>query len=359
MAKIKKGIDQLASLNSLGRISQEGLRQVSHITSQTQQNNQISEKKDEITKQESVQNNSVSNQPVEQQNQIMPDEKTLEKEKESSQKYHEFLEVKRKEIVNLKVSELDDAPSTLNFFPPLTETKALFLKFSIQNSGLFDPIIVWEKKNGRYMILSGHNRVKAFRELMRESDDDEYIYIPGIVYGADEIDEEKAKEIIIDTNFIQRGDFSPKLRGEIVKARMDLYQNQRDSKGRRINEIAQELNIKKTTIYEDMQIIENVIPEIRELYFNGTISRAAVLRVPYLYKELQEMIYQDYPTLIDNKHLRKIEKGMMEQDVRNLFEEDTNKIINDLTVRVKIPENHYDEFMQMYNQFMTEIEKSK
>lgn len=214
----------------------------------------------------------------------------------------------QKEKVFIDIDLLDDAPAEWNFFPGLSPEKMLQLKMSITNSGILTPIIVWERMDGRYTILAGHNRVHASREILEENADipnlsRDYRKIPAIVYSPTEIDETKAREIIIDTNYIQRGEMSPKLRVPIIVARRELMLMQTDEKGRTIKELADALNIKKASIYQDIQIGTDVIPEIQELYFNEKISRRAVLVFPTYDKPTQKWLYENYLELLTSERI--------------------------------------------------------
>ena len=110
-----------------------------------------------------------------------------------------------KKIVEIPIENLKPAPSEWNFFPPISEGKMLEMMMSIQENGLFNPITIWNRGE-EYMILSGHNRVNAYKRIVDEFKDTEgfdpkeYETIGAIMYDVDEIDENKAKEIIIDTN---------------------------------------------------------------------------------------------------------------------------------------------------------------
>ena len=329
------------------------LESISSIPSPIPDTKEITEtdNKDEtILEQTTTMTTSVDIIPA-QRNEIIDISRT---EQEQS-RYEKFIMNTKKNIVEVDVHLLDPAPLNWNIFPKLSDTKITQLVFSIENSGLFDPIIVWEKENGRYMILSGHNRVAAFQRLLQEySDDDTYVYIPAIIYQKDELTQEQAKEIIIDTNFIQRGDFNPRLRAKILQARKDIYKNQKDKKGRNIKEIAKELGLKKTAIYEDFTIIEKTIPFFQNLYYEGTISRKSILKIATLSFDLQNIISTKYPDKITDRKIASINKNITEEDINTLFES-SNTFAMDKTVKVKIPSNRYDEFMAIYNKFISEF----
>ena len=64
------------------------------------------------------------------------------------------------DIFQLELDKLKAAPKEWNFYVPLNDNKMSELIESIIDNGLLNPIIVWENDND-YMILAGHNRVKA------------------------------------------------------------------------------------------------------------------------------------------------------------------------------------------------------
>ena len=111
-------------------------------------------------------------------------------------------------VYNISLSTLESAPVKWNFYSPLNDNKMEELLNSIVNNGLLVPIIVWEQvdnpTNPKYMILSGHNRVKAYEILKEVTKSNKYDKINAIVKRKEEISEDEAREIIIDTNWVQR-----------------------------------------------------------------------------------------------------------------------------------------------------------
>ncbi|MBC8059633.1 MAG: ParB N-terminal domain-containing protein, partial [Clostridiaceae bacterium] len=64
-------------------------------------------------------------------------------------------------IKHINLDNLISSPLEWNFYKPLSFDKENELVESIQENGLINPIIVWEKGDNKYMILAGHNRVNA------------------------------------------------------------------------------------------------------------------------------------------------------------------------------------------------------
>lgn len=287
------------------------------------------------------------------QSEMLPEDKKTEKAEADMKKY---IEDTNKKMEMLPIDELDPAPKEWNFFPALNHEKFQQLKMSLMNNGVLTPLLVWRRDNNRYMILSGHNRVEAHREILREYSDislkRDYHHVPVIIYDKDEIDDRKAQEIIIDTNYIQRGQFDPKLRVMIVQRRMELMKTQVDEKGRRIDQIEQDLGIKKSAIYEDLQIGEKIIPELQELYYSRKINRKAVLKFVYFMEPVQKELYKKYGDKMTTKNVSKLKKNMnMDEEFEKIFNTSPEDEVLTKQVKFDIPEEYYDEFMKMYNEF--------
>jgi ParB family chromosome partitioning protein len=335
MAKLKD--KRINSINALGKRSLNDLREVSKNVGDS--STQI-EKKTDILQKEMQEIQTKKEQDL--LSTISKEHKKLE--------YSDFW--RDRPITEIPISLLDNAPHDWNIFPPLSETKMLYLKMSIENSGLFDPIIVKEKENGRYMIISGHNRVQAHRELLEEYNDDKYTNIRAIVYKKEELDDKKAKEMIIDTNFIQRGDFNSTLRTKILQARSEIYQTQKDKKSRNIKELAESFGIKKSAIYDDFAIIEKLHPQYKEQFFKNKMSRRVALKLAQFSIETQQWIIDTLPPARDD-NTKLLKKNMTREQIEKIFLTDNSK---KRTVKVQIPDERYDEFLKMYHNFLEKEE---
>lgn len=269
--------------------------------------------------------------------------------------YDNIVKESSKSIVDVDIDKLYSAPSDINFFPPISEDKMLEMMFSILDNGLFHPIIIWEKDNdGRYMILAGHNRVEAYKRIIEEYKDEEgfnvndYKKIPSIIYNSDEIDERKAKEITIDTNYVQRQD-DKQLMPTIVKNRMDIVRNRKDIKGRTIDIVASELGLSRTKVYEDHVIAENIIPEFQELYYNGELRKKPVLRFNWFSKETQRWMYETYGDYINNKTVSRIKKGMNKHQLGKTFMYEDN---SESRVTFRVPKVLEVELINLVNDWI-------
>lgn len=267
-----------------------------------------------------------------------------------------------KSVQIISVDDLYDAPANWNKFPSIRESnieKYLETKMSIANSGVFNPLIVWEYpesqftgdtgKTARYMILSGHNRCHISRELAEEYPEnaDKYRMLSCKVYGKDEIDEIKAREIINDTNLLQRDSIPNKLRIEILNDRLVYAESQKTPKGETIQQLADQLGLKKTAIYEDMQIKHSLIEPFQELYFAEKLKKKDALALLRLPKDQQQWLCDEYDTEdIVNGELRKIKAHMSTKEIREIVEA---KDLSNATkiIKIEIPVELESEFKQM------------
>lgn len=273
--------------------------------------------------------------------------------------HRSILNVEEKQVQNIPLSKLIPAPAGWNFFPPISEDKMLEMMMSIQENGLFNPIILW-KQGTEYMILSGHNRVIAYNRILSEYvntpnfNPEEFSSIPSRVFAEDEINEIKAREIIIDTNYIQR-DEDKRLLPIIIKNRIEITQKRKDKKGRTIDIVAKELGIGRTKIYEDFIIGEEIIPEISNLFFDGVITKKALLRFAWYNKGVQKYLYDQCKKYITTQNCMKIKKGMSRNELVELFKS-TAKEERTIIVQFDVPESLKEDFKTMCALWLKEHE---
>lgn len=269
-------------------------------------------------------------------------------------RYKDIIVSTGKNISHIEIDKLYDAKSEWNFFPEISEDKMIEMIFSILENGLFNPIIVWKQKTDNYMILSGHNRVNAYKRILKEYREVEnfkesnYKKIPAIIYSENEIDEKKAKEIIIDTNYIQRNE-DRRLLPIIIKNRMKIVGNRKDKKGRTIQIVAEEMGLSKTKVYEDYIIYNKLIEEFQELYYDGRLIKKAVLRLTWFDKKMQKWIYDNFLNKINNEKLMRLKKSYNKDVICRLFNEKEKQMIK---VKVMIPKELETKFQVMVKEWL-------
>lgn len=276
------------------------------------------------------------------------------------QDYEKIIKNTGKEEQQIDLELMDNAPEDWNFFSELKveqPSKFAELKMSIYNLGVLQPLILWKQENDRYMILAGRNRRDASRDVIIDCQDEpgfdekKFRYIKSIVYEHDELTEEEAQEIIIDTNYVQR-EYTPKTRVLITKKRMGILEKQRYSKGRSIAQLAKEMKIEKSAIYDNLSIGQKVIEPLQELYFDEKITKKAVLKFVYFDFETQQWILENFAEQITDARVKRLKKSMKtKEDIEKVFT-DADEGVKFKRLEVTIPVDRVEEFQKMLDAFL-------
>lgn len=277
------------------------------------------------------------------------------------QDYEKIIKNTGKEEQQIDLELMDNAPEDWNFFSELKveqPSKFAELKMSIYNLGVLQPLILWKQENDRYMILAGRNRRDASRDVIIDCQDEpgfdekKFRYIKSIVYEHDELTEEEAQEIIIDTNYVQR-EYTPKTRVLITKKRMGILEKQRYSKGRSIAQLAKEMKIEKSAIYDNLSIGQKVIEPLQELYFDEKITKKAVLKFVYFDFETQQWILENFADQITDARVKRLKKSMKtKEEIEKVFT-DADEGVKFKRLEVTIPVDRVEEFQKMLDAFLT------
>lgn len=252
-------------------------------------------------------------------------------------------------ITMIPVAEL--TPSNMNFFKKLSDSKYSELKESIVNNGLLNPVIVRTNKEGAdstksFEILAGENRFHIFSELGK-------LEIPARIV---DVSDDKAKEILVDTNVAQRQELTAM---EIAKAydekkrilgnrqgkRTDLTGD--DQSGATRDLIAQEYGKSGMTVDRYLRLM-NLTPKFQELVDSGEIPAKTGMELGLLDEETQNKIFATnksgaegittknvsaVKTLINEKKKQELEKesnkGKKKDEIAvNVTKDELNKIFN-------------------------------
>ena len=254
------------------------------------------------------------------------------------------------DIFQLELDRLKEAPKEWNFYVPLNDNKMGELIESIIDNGLLNPIIVWENDND-YMILAGHNRVKAYSMLYEQTKDEKYRKIYAYIKKKNEINEDEARTIIIDTNFVQRQLSTIEKTKSIVIKYNQLGRKKRNSFGETTAEIiAKQYNLKERQIYNYYKL-NNLIPEFMERIDKGTMSIKSGLKLAHIDSSLQKNIYDNYNDILDNNRIQSLNIKLDKEEIIAQLESRTNKFV---PVTVKIPMELEDEFRIYIDKWLKE-----
>lgn len=265
--------------------------------------------------------------------------------------------------VFVDISKLYESPADWNFFKKVNIEKMAELKQSIRDNDLLYPIQVWNINKSimyqddntyidnyhltgnDYMILAGHNRTLAYMELYEETGDEKYLKIPAFIYAPNELTIQLAKNIIVDTNYVQR-----KLtQEEIVKSVLWKYANYDDSQeGNKKDNIAKSMNLPPTTSFRYYKIGLLAYP-IQKLIYNKAISADYAIKLGNYSEQLQLSIADK----LTNEKLKNMPKNLTEEGVYEYFfeKEDLSQILT-MKISYDVPIKYADEFKTHCDEYL-------
>lgn len=194
------------------------------------------------------------------------------------------------QIVQLPVNELVPFPSELHKFKPATPKRMAELVDSIRQNGIINALIVRQLSNGRYQILTGHNRRTAAIQLG-------YMTVPCIVRILP--DDDDAISVMVADNLNNR-ELLPSERGWAYRQLMDIRgrQGQRTdltspenwTKFRTSDVISREYGDSRGRIHRYIRLTY-LIESLLELVDAGKIGVGTGEQLSYLKNRNQETVY--------------------------------------------------------------------
>ncbi len=234
----------------------------------------------------------------------------------------------------VSISSLSQAPAEWNFYSPLNDQKMTELIDSILSKGLLHPIVVWQKEENAYMILAGHNRVRAYQYIYGATQDEKYLKIPALIKPIDAITEDEAKEIIIDTNWVQRNLTALEKSRSIVEkyAVLQSKSNYKSNYGAygegRIREvIAEQYHISGRQV-DELKRLTNLHESLKEKLINEEISYTVAAKAALFDEETQLWMLQNHSKCLTSKYTRRFNATMNREDLEKLFNQPLGSLKN-------------------------------
>lgn len=284
----------------------------------------------------------------------------------------------KKEAILIPIENLEFAPDDINFFPEISSEKMNEMMLSIIRWGLFSPIIVWKIEENRYMVLSGKNRVNCFNniiekyknidmekalkdadkethEIFKDFDLENFKKVPSYVYEKNEISLEEAKEIVIETNSVQR-DSLFKVRNRLNLERVKYLKKKRDIEKKQIEDIAKELGFTKRNFFYYQKIEESLIKPLKDKFVENELKFS-------LAREIARLDISEQENLNELRGLNKIKNikdfiDYADRKERGINQETLNEYLNkDLSDAIKvmgyrIPKKMQDDFKKHIEEFL-------
>lgn len=194
---------------------------------------------------------------------------------------------------------LDDLlPNPKNPYPLLDEDSMLKLMDSIEDAGLLEPVSAYPMGDGKYMLVSGHNRREAYRRLRAERDDGSFCWdkMPCVIAEAPD---SAAKERIILVEANRQRVKSPKILAmemeTIGDAYYELVQAGQKPPGRKRDWIAKQMDITSARVGRLAKISKGLSPCYNPLWDAGDLPEDTADALAGLPQEVQEWIKRVCP----------------------------------------------------------------
>jgi ParB family chromosome partitioning protein len=249
----------------------------------------------------------------------------------SSSGSFDFAHIKHDSNIRLvSINKLVKAPDEWNFYKPLSDDKMLELIDSILNNGLLQPVVIWQQEGGEYMILAGHNRTEAYRKLLETTNDVKYEKIPALIKNWNELDETTAREIIIDTNWVQRN-LSPMEKAKSINQKYNLLlgdrQRLKQGSGLIRDKIAESYNISGRQVAK-YKNLNKLISPFQELLNENNLTITIASKLSTFDENVQNYLYEHYNSDLNYEKLKLVSNDSSEEDIDEIFilEEDLVQI---------------------------------
>ncbi|MBE5820112.1 MAG: hypothetical protein E7310_04810 [Clostridiales bacterium] len=326
------GLNQIKDLVDKTNITDEEIEEIFYENNSKPDTEEVEKQFEEENHIQEVQEENNSDEPPqEEQEVIQEEEEIVDYEEESLEELEEIEEDEieiieenqvgvQDNIIQLKENEryeiirdedLEDFPNQP--FKMYSESRKNTMIESIKINGIIEPIVVRKTENGKYQILSGHNR----RLCGREAGLTEFKCIV-----KENMSEDEARLYMVDSNLMVR-DVMPTERGKALSIRKECLKNEKIA-SKIENEILQD-NIDKQDTIQQKMIEENHMS-------NGNIQR--YIRLNYLIPQLGEMVDDKKINLRTGENLSFLSKKE-QRDIVNIIEKENVKVSEAMSKKIK------------------------
>ncbi|WP_312339188.1 ParB/RepB/Spo0J family partition protein [Anaerospora hongkongensis] len=204
-------------------------------------------------------------------------------------------------LMKVKINQINPAPRTRewNFWEEQSHEAIIRRAISFLNEGQLSPIIIREYKyndpSKKYQCLAGHTRTQS-AELLVEEGYEEWQELWAFVYPEGACDDLQARRIIHYSNTEQRTNMSAKekLNCFIFEWLDETNRERSQNASQLISKLAEKYSLKKTRAYELKAIAEKVIPEMRDLIMEDTITLQDAKHIAKMGASIQNHLYNNY-----------------------------------------------------------------
>lgn len=186
-------------------------------------------------------------------------------------------DAKLERIKEISIDLIDEFPS--HPFKVLNNIDMTKLVDSIKESGIVEPVILREKDNGRYEMISGHRRMKAGLLSGLKT-------IPSIIRN---LSDDEATIIMVDSN-LKREKLLPSEKAFAYKMKMEAISHQGKTScqvGTRSDDMISENSNDSARQVQRYIRLTNLIPELLKMVDKEIIAFSPAVEISFLSKDMQ------------------------------------------------------------------------
>ena len=251
-------------------------------------------------------------------------------------------------LEEVPLDKLSPAPAAWNFYAPLPDDKLLELIESIQANDLLHPIVVWKQPDGALMILSGHNRVRAYTALLEKTGEDKYRRIPATVLT--DITADEAHEIVVDSNYVQRV-LTPSEKARSISQKYALAGRKKRSRNgvrkSKYEQIGEEYNLSARQIARYVRL-SNLDESLLKLLDSGKLPLKTALRLVDFPAESQKYLAAHHAEKLTSPKMAKLTADMSPAEMDAALQAEPQTV----RVSVTVPAALEDDFRRMAEEWL-------
>ena len=195
-------------------------------------------------------------------------------------------------------AQLIPTPEEWNRFTPIDNEKKILMAESIQVNGLLQPIIVRaiDPENNKFQILAGNTRNEVYGLLHEMTGEDKYLSIDAKIYWYGQINDDQAREIVSDTNYIQRGNLSNRDKAFCIHNKVEMLKKRNNRKwgtGDILTQVADQMGLKRTAVFY-WNRIDKLISQFGEIFEKGGLTLKNASKIAGYPSSIQKKLYNEY-----------------------------------------------------------------
>lgn len=251
-------------------------------------------------------------------------------------------------LEEVPLDKLSPAPADWNFYAPLPDDKLLELIESIRANDLLHPIVVWKQPDGALMILSGHNRVRAYTALLEKTGEDKYRRIPATVLT--DITADEAHEIVVDSNYVQRV-LTPSEKARSISQKYALAGRKKRSRNgtrkSRYEQIGEEYNLSSSQIARYVRL-SNLDGSLLKLLDGGKLPLTTALRLVDFSAENQKYLASHHADELAGPKMARLTAAMTPEQMDAALQAEPQTV----RVSVTVPAALEEDFRRMAEEWL-------